>query len=176
MDEVFINQEADPYVLDADGTLDVAALQLQPATVVINGKKGLVDVQTSKTKRTLAELQEKILRDETAGSITNPLRISGALLAGCEWTIVTLYGGVRALWHTMVCNMICCKHGRASSLTSFWLLRFLHWQVCQLSIRKHRNVHYPMHLSAFSVAAHRCLYNSCPYLHVITQACLNYIR
>ena len=36
MDEVFINQEADPYVLEADGTLDVAALQLQPATVVIN--------------------------------------------------------------------------------------------------------------------------------------------
>ena len=41
-----------------------------------------MDVQTSKTKRTLAELQEKILRDATAGSITNPLRISGALLAG----------------------------------------------------------------------------------------------
>ena len=37
MDEVFINQEADPYVIEADGTLDVAALQLQPATVVING-------------------------------------------------------------------------------------------------------------------------------------------
>ena len=37
MDEVFINQEADPYVLEADGTLDVAVLQLQPATVVING-------------------------------------------------------------------------------------------------------------------------------------------
>ena len=35
-----------------------------------------------KTKRTLAELQEKILRDATAGSITNPLRISGAFLAG----------------------------------------------------------------------------------------------
>ena len=33
MDEVFINQEADPNVTEADGTLDVAALQLQPATV-----------------------------------------------------------------------------------------------------------------------------------------------
>ena len=108
MDEVFINQEADPYVLDANGTLDVAVLQLQPATVGINGsvvtptqvadknwpigtdlfhgalcsKKGLVDVKTSKTKRTLAELQEKVLRDATAGSITNPLRISGVFLAG----------------------------------------------------------------------------------------------
>ena len=37
MDEVFINQEADPYVIEADGTLDVATLQLQPATVVIDG-------------------------------------------------------------------------------------------------------------------------------------------
>lgn len=37
MDEVFINQEADPYVLEADGTLDLAALQLRPGTVVING-------------------------------------------------------------------------------------------------------------------------------------------
>ncbi|KAL3148638.1 hypothetical protein ABBQ38_014061 [Trebouxia sp. C0009 RCD-2024] len=82
MDEVFINQEADPYVVEADGTLDVAALQLQPATVVINGKKGLVDVQTSKTKRTVAELQEKVLRDATAGSMANPLHISGASLAG----------------------------------------------------------------------------------------------
>ncbi|KAL3155882.1 hypothetical protein ABBQ32_012882 [Trebouxia sp. C0010 RCD-2024] len=81
MDEVFINHEADPYVLEADGTFDVAALQLRPATVVINGKKGLVDVQTSKTKRTFAELQEKVLRDATAGSMANPLRISGASLA-----------------------------------------------------------------------------------------------
>lgn len=30
MEEVFINQEADPYVLEVDGTLDLAALQLQP--------------------------------------------------------------------------------------------------------------------------------------------------
>ena len=37
MDEVYINQEADPYVIEVNGTLDLAALQLQPATVVING-------------------------------------------------------------------------------------------------------------------------------------------
>ena len=35
--EVFVNKETIPYVIEADGTLDVAALQLQPATVVING-------------------------------------------------------------------------------------------------------------------------------------------
>ena len=37
MDEVYINQETDPYVIEVDGTLDLAALQLQPATIVING-------------------------------------------------------------------------------------------------------------------------------------------
>ena len=45
-------------------------------------QKGLVDVHTSKTKRTIVELQEKVLRDATAGSMANPLRISGASLAG----------------------------------------------------------------------------------------------
>ena len=41
-----------------------------------------MDVQTSKTKRTFAQLREKVLRDATAGSMANPLRISGAWLAG----------------------------------------------------------------------------------------------
>ena len=41
-----------------------------------------MDVQTSKTKRRFAEIQEKVLRDATAGSMANPLRISGASLAG----------------------------------------------------------------------------------------------
>ena len=41
-----------------------------------------MDVHTSKTKRTFAEIQEKVLRDATAGSMANPLRISGAALAG----------------------------------------------------------------------------------------------
>lgn len=36
MDEVYINQEADPYVLETDGTLDLAGLNLQPASIVIN--------------------------------------------------------------------------------------------------------------------------------------------
>ena len=36
MDEVYINQEADPYVLQTDGTLNLAGLNLQPASIVIN--------------------------------------------------------------------------------------------------------------------------------------------
>ena len=36
MEEVFINQEADPYVLEVDGRLDLSALQLHPASIVIN--------------------------------------------------------------------------------------------------------------------------------------------
>ena len=38
--------------------------------------------KTAKQKRTFAEIQEKILRDATAGSMANPLQISGASLAG----------------------------------------------------------------------------------------------
>lgn len=36
MEEVVINQEADLYVLEVDGRLDLAALQLQPASIIIN--------------------------------------------------------------------------------------------------------------------------------------------
>ncbi len=45
-------------------------------------KKGLVDVQTSKTKRTFADIQQEVLHDTSVGSMANPLRISGASLAG----------------------------------------------------------------------------------------------
>ena len=84
MDEVFINHEADPYVLDIDGTLDLAGLNLQPASIVINksvtflsqtadsswltgadstqvgvcSKRALVDAQTCKTKRSPADIQQ----------------------------------------------------------------------------------------------------------------------
>ena len=33
---VYINREADPYVLETDGTLYLAGLSLQPASIVIN--------------------------------------------------------------------------------------------------------------------------------------------
>ncbi len=33
---VFMNQEARPYVPEANGTRDLAALQLQPSSIVIN--------------------------------------------------------------------------------------------------------------------------------------------
>ena len=51
MYEVFVNQEANPYVIEADGTLDIAALQLQPATVVNNGS---VIAPTSSCRQKLA--------------------------------------------------------------------------------------------------------------------------
>ena len=44
-----------------------------------------------------AEIQEKILSDATAGSVANPLRISGASLAGkfkqaavCSWVLPSM--------------------------------------------------------------------------------------
>lgn len=82
MEEVFINQEADPYVLEVDGRLDLSALELQPASIVINSKKSLVDAQTSKTKRTFMDIQQKVLHDGTAGSKANPLIVSGTHVAG----------------------------------------------------------------------------------------------
>ena len=36
MNEVYINEEAEPYVLEVDKTLDLAGLNLQPASIVIN--------------------------------------------------------------------------------------------------------------------------------------------
>ena len=36
MEEVSTNQEADLYELEVDGRLDLAAIQLQPASIVIN--------------------------------------------------------------------------------------------------------------------------------------------
>ncbi|KAL0048986.1 hypothetical protein WJX82_003728 [Trebouxia sp. C0006] len=55
MEEVFINEEARPYILEADGTLDLGALRLQPSSIAISGRLGLVDLLTSKTKRTFAK-------------------------------------------------------------------------------------------------------------------------
>jgi len=41
-----------------------------------------VDAQSSKTKRTFADIQHKVLHDTTAGSKANPLNVSGAFAAG----------------------------------------------------------------------------------------------
>ncbi len=52
MGEVFINQEADPYVLEIDGTLDLAGLNLQPASIVINRS---VAISTPNPRQQLAD-------------------------------------------------------------------------------------------------------------------------
>ncbi|KAL0049592.1 hypothetical protein WJX82_005570 [Trebouxia sp. C0006] len=41
MKEVYIKDRVDPYVLEVDGILDLAPLQLQPPSIVINRKGGL---------------------------------------------------------------------------------------------------------------------------------------
>jgi len=48
----------------------------------------LVDVQTSKTKRIFADIQQKVLHDTTAGSMANPLHISGAPIAGNAFGLI----------------------------------------------------------------------------------------
>ncbi|KAA6429844.1 MAG: hypothetical protein FRX49_00276 [Trebouxia sp. A1-2] len=81
VDKVYINQDADPYVLEMDSTLDLAGLNLQPASIVINRKRGLVDAQTSKTKRTFAHIQQNVLHNFVAGSMDQPLQIAGVPVA-----------------------------------------------------------------------------------------------
>ncbi|DBA95807.1 TPA: hypothetical protein ACH3X1_001356 [Trebouxia sp. C0004] len=44
-------------------------------------KKGLVDAQTSKTKRSFADIQQNVLHDFVAGSKAHPLQITGTPLA-----------------------------------------------------------------------------------------------
>ena len=41
-----------------------------------------MDAQTSKTKRTFADIQHKVLHDTSAGSKANPLNVSGAFVPG----------------------------------------------------------------------------------------------
>ena len=52
MDEVYINQEADPYVLEIDGILDLAGLNLQPASIVINRSATSPTVSSSYSRGT----------------------------------------------------------------------------------------------------------------------------
>ena len=41
-----------------------------------------MDAQNSKTKRTFADIKQKLLHDTTAGSKANPLNVSGTSVAG----------------------------------------------------------------------------------------------
>ncbi|KAL0042429.1 hypothetical protein WJX77_012155 [Trebouxia sp. C0004] len=54
---------------------------LEPTSIVINSKKGLLDAQTCKTKRRIVGIQQDTLHDITAGSKAHPLHISGAYVA-----------------------------------------------------------------------------------------------
>ena len=45
-------------------------------------------MQNSKTKSMFADIQQKVLHDTTAGSITNPLHILGAALAGTVFVLI----------------------------------------------------------------------------------------
>lgn len=52
------------------------------------GKKDLVDAHTSKTKRSFADIQQKVLHDPVAGGMGHPLQVTGTprqvyVLLGC---------------------------------------------------------------------------------------------
>lgn len=131
MEEVFINEEARPYILEADGTLDLGALRLQPSSIAINGS---VTVCTPSYKRTNssgrltltcgtfhaaawawlicrpAKLRghlQKVMRDASAGSRKNPLHVSGELLAGKMFLYCC--SSVRQHMQVSCHHWICCR-------------------------------------------------------------------
>ena len=92
MDEVYINKEEEPFVLEVDGRLDLSGLGLLYSSISLQGKKGLVDKDTGMTKRPWAELLQKLPSDSLAvlGTRQNPLQAKGVREVGL--------GGCRLLW------------------------------------------------------------------------------
>ena len=114
--EVYINDDRDPYVLEADGKLDLSGFRLQYPSIALQGKKGLVNNGTGMTKRTWAELLE-ILPSGSEGELGtegHPLQVKGVEVVGS--------GGCLLLW--CILHKICvlpkiqCSSVSCSSLAS----------------------------------------------------------
>ena len=108
MDKVFTNQEAHSYTLEANGTLDLLHCTCHLLVLSSTGQsqyplqlanrhwpigadmkhggscseKGLIDMQTNRSKRKFAEIQQEVLHDTTAGSMPHALHIFGASPTG----------------------------------------------------------------------------------------------
>ena len=81
MSEVIVEGHPCPLVLEEDERLDLSPLQLQPATIVIQGKGGLVGVDGC-TKRKWASLLQVLGNPAVLGTTGNSLRITGAAVSG----------------------------------------------------------------------------------------------
>ena len=81
MIEVIVEGHPCPLVLEEDERLDLSPLQLQPVTVVIQGKGGLVGTDGC-TKRNWASLLQVLGNPTDLGTSGNPLQVTGAAVLG----------------------------------------------------------------------------------------------
>ena len=77
--EVVVEGHPWPLVLEEDARLDLSALQLQPATIVVQGKGGLIGANNL-TKRKWTSLRQVLVTASDPalpGTAENPLRVTG---------------------------------------------------------------------------------------------------
>lgn len=80
-------------------------------------KRGLVDAQTSKTKRSFADIQQNVLHDSVAGSKAHPLQMTGTPLAGmCSFGLLISELMLKPFQHACAVQMahqplarLCCS-------------------------------------------------------------------
>ena len=71
---MFVQGVPEPFVLDADGCLDLTSMQIDPKVTILNGKRALVDSH-GRTKRTIAELRD-LFGDSALGTILKPFKVA----------------------------------------------------------------------------------------------------
>ena len=79
MSEVVVEGHPCPLVLEEDERLDLSPLELQPATIVIQDKGGLVGTNGC-TGRKWASLLQVLGNPADLGTTGNPLRVTGAAI------------------------------------------------------------------------------------------------
>ena len=85
MGEVYINEDQEPFVLEEDGRLDLSGLGLTYSSISLQGKKGLVDTGTGKTKRAWEKLLRDIFTSDDGaqlGTMQKPLQVKGVQKVG----------------------------------------------------------------------------------------------
>ncbi len=71
---MFVQGVSEPFVLDADGCLDLTSMQIDPKVTILNGKRALLDSH-GRTKRTLAQLRD-LFGDPALGTILKPFKVA----------------------------------------------------------------------------------------------------
>ena len=93
VEEVYITDAPDGLVLEKDGRLSLRSLKLDPDTISIQGKRGLV-ASDGVTKRSWTEVLQTLgelgVDTQKLGTMENPLRLTGDALSGWSGNFVTI--------------------------------------------------------------------------------------